>query len=658
MRIFIAELSHTGHGLSPNTVPLAAGYLSSYAETRTGCPRPRIFRDPAALFRAAREERPDIVGFSVHTWSETLSNFSARRIKELDAGIITVAGGPSVPDKPAGIETFLRENPCYDLCIPNEGEHGFAALVESVMRNGFGRGAVPLDGCHWLSGRGLVSGGYSHPDPASIPSPYLDGTLDGFLAEGLEPVLQTMRGCPYSCRFCVSGTANWNRIRRFDLERSVAEFEYIRERTKSGFLIITDENLGLLRERDVALAETIIASYRKHGYPSRLYFYTAKIVTPHVLKIVELLSPLCEFGMSFQTLDDKVIGEIRRTNIGFEEFVEYVKWAAERNIVTSTEMIFGFPGETYNEYIKGLERLIRSGVNRVYSYNLRLLSGIDLATSENRRRYGFVTKFRMPERTYGIYEGEPVTEVEEVVVGCESFDYDDYLKVRKYGLFLELASGRGYLSELVGALIALGAPAEKLLGFLADYDFSGRPVLGGIVGDYVRRSREELFDTPDECGRHVAQLLRAGRGVPEVKLNFIFTGKIVLDPKARVELFEVIKEFVKSVDLTTGGKALEFAAEYLDSWLAPRIVDFRPGADGPRSCRTRINPDKLPAAADGAAFLNDEAVDYTLELHETAREFSRSFTLKDLDDEAALQNIYMTVSRFGLLRNARSANAF
>ena len=39
-------------------------------------------------------------------------------------------------------------------------------------------------------------------DLTLIPSPYLSGRLDQFLDGKLMPVIQTNRGCPFSCTFC------------------------------------------------------------------------------------------------------------------------------------------------------------------------------------------------------------------------------------------------------------------------------------------------------------------------------------------------------------------------------------------------------------------------------------------------------------------------
>jgi hypothetical protein len=136
MIIYLAELSHTGRGRSPNVVPLAAGYLAAFAKKHFSHLRITIFRDPNLLLWAIESKKPDIVGFCVHLWSERVSNFCAMRIKQISKNTTVVAGGPSVEDRDPELVKFLRFNANYDVCIPNEGEVSFLRLIEHVAAYG------------------------------------------------------------------------------------------------------------------------------------------------------------------------------------------------------------------------------------------------------------------------------------------------------------------------------------------------------------------------------------------------------------------------------------------------------------------------------------------------------------------------------------------
>lgn len=656
MIIYLANLSHTGAGRSPNAVPLAAGYLAAAARKHFADIEITIFRDPGQLLDTVRLRRPDMVGFSVYGWSESLSAFCAQRIKEASKKTVIAAGGPSIDDTDAELLRYLRLHPHYDLCVPDEGEAAFIRLIEHLKKYG---GLLPnqlIEGCARLStGNSLIRGRYIAPELSDIPSPYLEGLLDVFLDDGYDPVISSMRGCPYSCKFCVCGTKT-AKIRAFELERVIAEIDYIKKRSKSKFLVLTDDNFGILKERDIKLAEHIIKSFKGSGFPCRIQFSTAKIITDEVLRIVEILSPIGEFGMSFQTLSETVQKEIGRTNIKYSDFLKNVQWAKRKKIITSTEMIFGFPGETAQSFIDGLERLLRSGVDRIRAYNLRLLPGTDLYRQASRDKYKLRTMYRLMDRTFGRYDGSAVGAMEEIVVGCDSFGYEDYQKVRKYGLFLELASAQGYLSEMIQLMLRLGLPGEKLLAFFAEHNFSRYPRLFSIVNDYLRRAREELFQTPEMYAEYVYKTISNGKLLPEVKLNFIYTGKIMLDPGARSEFFAAAKEFIRLH--SAAGREADFLERYVDEILAGQIVDFSANQKNPLRAESRVRFDKIERNDYSSVgdLLAERQFPLELLLHRDAVDFMREKALESIDDEKTIQDIYMTVSKFGLLRLRKNLN--
>lgn len=353
--------------------------------------------------------------------------------------------------------------------------------------------------------------------------------------------------------------------------------------------------------------------------------------------------------MSFQTLDESVRREIARVSVSWEMFEDYLAWARRHGVVSVTELIFGLPGETANGYISGMERLLRSGVDRVYSYNLRLLSGTDLAKSETRQKYGFATAFRATEGGFGIYDGEVVSEAEEVVVGSTSFDETDYFTVRKYGLFLELAVGRGYLSDLINIAKKIGLPSEKIIRHLARETFAGRPLLQRTIQEYEQRARNELFNSPDDCEAYINNMILSGKEVVETKLNLIFTGKIILDDKIRRELLDVIKEFI--FDSNSDRTVRDLIVDYIDNVLEPSIVRFVADEPDRLESKTRVPVENLlEHSLEQNLVIRERETLLKMTLPEDYKRHRKDLIIDSDCSEAGLQKIYMTVGRFGLLR--------
>ena len=606
MRVLLADLFHLGGARNPDTapytVPLGIGYVAATAKQQVKGISVDLFRDPDRLVKAIKSQPPAVLGFCISNWNLDLTRRVARLVREWSPQTVMVAGGPSVDDTDPAIIDFLRGSPDLDYLVPSEGEIGFAALLEHLQEGPPRRGVVA--GAAYLDDNGaLVRGKYVMPQVApegrlvrpnsklaavaaaaepdidsEIPSPYLDGTLDAFLEEGLVPIIQTMRGCPYRCEFCVSGTTLWNKPRGFPLQRVRAEIEHALARSSSKDLVLTDENWGILGERDVELARHFIKRYEATGSPQRLYFYTAKIVNDASRAIAKLVAPITwnswigELTMSFQTLNPEARDSIKRTNISIEKVEANVAWAKEHGIKTSSEMIYGFPHETPGTFIDGVEVLMRKGIRNVAIYPLQLFSGIELDTPEARAKNGMETLFRLADCGYGSYlDGELVSvEAEEVVVRTKWSSRADYFVIRRYAFFMMLLFGRPYFDELVRLCAAAGVDMPPLIRFLATQDFAEQPTLARIFEGYDAHAAAELYPTRDALHASVAERLRRKESLAGVKLNLVFLGHIFRSVEAVRELFGLVEEYLLG---HLPGKAGEIAIfTYLREVLPRRVV--------------------------------------------------------------------------------------
>ena len=603
MRIYLAELFHTFVGAnretSPYTVPLGVGFLAATIRQRLPDVEVQLFRDPNQLVVAVRRRPPNVLGLSVCNWNIDLSRRMARYLKAELPEVVVVAGGPSVDDEDGPIVDFFHDFPALDYLIPSEGENGIVALLEHLGRGGDRAGMV-VPGVAYLDPAGnLVRGQYAMPkliaaagtegeeaapadapsEACEVPSPYLTGLLDPFLDQGLTPILQTMRGCPYRCEFCVSGTSLWNRPRAFPLERVKAEIDYVMARSKTGDLLLTDENWGLLGDRDIEIARHLVQRNRESNWPSRVYYYTAKIVTEASRTVVETIKPIAwgaEMMMSFQSLNPATRKAIRRTNISLEKVAANVRWANERNIKTESEMIYGFPHETPDSFCDGVETLLAHGMNSVVVYPLQLFGGIDLATRARRDAFGIQTKFRFAEGSFGIYaDGDIVAvENEEVVVGTNWSSFDDYLRIRRYAFFLQLLLVREFFREFFKLCQPAGIAAAPLVRYLTFADYAAFPALAGIFAEYSNDARGELHDTNEDLYQAFSAKLARGEPIEGVKLNLVYIAKITSSRAAVGELLSLVERYVRATTATEEHQRV--LVTYLREVLANRIVILSP----------------------------------------------------------------------------------
>jgi len=416
------------------SAPLALGYIAAALDEhfRKAC-RLELVRDRDAVLSRLRSQRYDAIAATNYVWNTRLSNEYLRIAKALQPDAITIQGGPHFQlDEDDVAAEYLRAHPSIDYYIHGEGETTMAALVEKLLGGGGLDAREP--GVAFLRDDCYLNGGRRERrrDLDTIPSPYLGGWLDPFIGNGYAPVIETNRGCPFSCTYCNWGSATVSKVNRFSFDRVMAELEYIAERVRDNDnLTVADANFGILK-RDLEIAEKIESLWQSHGYPAHIQLWYTKNSSRRTIEIGRILGKKVRFLLAIQSLNQEVLANIKRDNIKLETYEELTVYARENSLLTASDIIVGLPGENLASVKSNMETLHRRGVEKVDVFSLMLIPGTELYSQESRRRFGLKTMHRLAQGCIIDVGGEVVSETEELVVENDALSFEDFLTLNKY----------------------------------------------------------------------------------------------------------------------------------------------------------------------------------------------------------------------------------
>ena len=512
LKVWLADLTYTQQTIASDVVPAAIGMIGEFVRANMDDPPEiRIFKFPEDLSAALDNERPDLLGVSNYVWNGDLASAFCRRVKEVSPDVVTVMGGPNFPTAIDEQEEFLRRHPWIDYFVMKEGEIAFLRLIQHLkgecdeLPN-----VVRLDRDGRFIPAALVE---RVMDLTTIPSPYLSGSMDEFLDGRLLPVIQTNRGCPFTCTFCTEGQSFWNKVRAKPADTIRGEVRRIAERMgqlpsgrKRWDLLIADSNFAMF-EADLETCRVIAKEQREHGYPRYINVATGKNKKERVLEAARLLNGAMKLSGSVQSLDETVQANIKRKNISAGQILEMALTAAEIGTNTYSEVILGLPGDSLDAHFRTLETLIESGFNTISMYQLMILPGTELGEAATKHKYGMVTKFRVLPRCFGVYDilGKRVSvaEIEEICVSTDTLPYADYLQCRKMNFIVNVFYNDGVFSELIKLLTVAGLPRWGWLHDIFERSYSRD--FDAVAAAFVQETEAELWTSRTELEAFTSQ---------------------------------------------------------------------------------------------------------------------------------------------------------
>lgn len=319
------------------------------------------------------KEKPDVVAFSCYIWNITKTLEICRLIKSrLNCRI--VLGGPEAAYRPKDV---LQKYGFADYVLSGEGEWVFPDFLNKINGD---LSAVP--GVTFRKNGEIIS----VPEKeftATPPSPYCDDFFENL--NGRITYIETARGCPYRCAFCLSGRCS--KLRFFDIEQVKSDIIRL-SRSGTQTVKFVDRTFNANTERANEILTFIRENYGS-SIPAGVCFHFE--IAGDILKesTLEILSSMprgavqLEIGMqSFNEETLKIIN--RRTDTG--KLIENIKkLIGFGNMHIHIDLIAGLTGEDLESF--------RNSFNIGYSLRahmlqmgfLKLLYGADMR--ENNEKY-------------------------------------------------------------------------------------------------------------------------------------------------------------------------------------------------------------------------------------------------------------------------------
>lgn len=318
-------------------------------------------------------EKPDVVAFSCYIWNITKTLDVCRKIKS-ELGCKIVVGGPEVAYRPIDI---LEKYGFVDFVLSGEGEWTFPDFLDSLNGN-----LSLVSGLTYRENGRIVS----IPEKEyteTPPSPFCDDFFANL--NGRISYIETSRGCPYRCAFCLSGRCS--PLRFFDIQRVKEDIIALSQSgTKTVKFVDRTFNANAKRADEILL---FIKENYGRKIPSGVCFHFE--IAGDILKesTLEILSSMprgavqLEIGM--QSFNEETLKAINRKTNTVKLIENIKKLISFGNMHVHIDLIAGLTGEDYESFAKSFNIGYSLKAHLLQMGFLKLLYGADMR--EIREKY-------------------------------------------------------------------------------------------------------------------------------------------------------------------------------------------------------------------------------------------------------------------------------
>lgn len=460
---------------------LAIRYLKAYAQPEYDATIAEYtIKDPVInIVSDLIQKKPDVIGFSCYIWNIEETIKVIKMIKKINPDILIVVGGPEVT---YDVLEWMEKVPDFDVIVIGEGEQTLKQLLAGFSN---GRDFSEVHGIAYRNEGGIqLNPQRNKLDLKDLPSPYRFEEDADHLSKRVTYV-ETSRGCPFSCQFCLSSIEVG--VRYFDREKIKDDIRYLMANGAKTIKFV-DRTFNISRSYAMEMFRFLIDEH----LPGTVFQFeiTADIMRPEVIAFLNEEAPagLFRFEIGVQSTNDYT-NELVMRKQNFDKLKRTVTMVKEGGKIDQhLDLIAGLPEEDYHSFKKTFNDVFAMRPEELQLGFLKMLRGTGL-------------RLRAADHDYVYMDHSPYE-----ILGNNVLDFNDIIKIKQVEDVLEKYWNDHRMDNTVEFLVTkvFPSPFDFFQEFGSYWETKGWSRIGHQLEDLFKR----LYQFLQEKGvEHIEQIV-------------------------------------------------------------------------------------------------------------------------------------------------------
>ncbi len=322
-----------------------------------------------SIYNFILENNYNVVGISCYIWNIELIKKLLLLLKE--SNITIILGGPEVSYN----ANYYLNNDLCDYVIKNEGEEAFDLLLKHI-NNEIEINLIP--NLHHKNG--FTCDKLVDISKTKMAYHLLDDLENQII------YIETSRGCPYQCGYCMASLDN--KLRFFDIEEIKNEIKLLIDKGGRVFKFL-DRTFNAHKKNFISLIDYIISNHKPQN--SFQFEITGDLLDDEIINYINNNAPknLFRFEIGIQStniLANKAVYRIQNN----QKLFHNIKLIQDAKVIDlHLDLIAGLPYEDYNSFINTFNEVLSLRPKELQLGFLKLLKGTKLYSEKEQYGYKF-----------------------------------------------------------------------------------------------------------------------------------------------------------------------------------------------------------------------------------------------------------------------------